>query len=109
MQWQEAARISNPVRDGVSIVGERPRADQRRAALNAGMSDILEIVRRVAISVARGCNCRNLHPMSAMRAGEEESRQLRRGNVLVMHGALLAAKTSQFRRVHFPTDLRISQ
>jgi hypothetical protein len=79
---------SDPVCDGVGVVEERSRADQRRAALNAGMSDVLKIVRSGAISVQRGRDGRDLHPMSAMRAGEEESRQVRWGNVLVMHGAL---------------------
>jgi hypothetical protein len=53
---------------------QRSRADQRRAALHAGMGDVLKIVLRGAISVQRGCDGRNRHPVSAMRAGEEETR-----------------------------------
>jgi hypothetical protein len=60
------------------------------------MSDILEIVRRNAISVQRGCDGRDLHPMSAMRAGEKQTRQVRWGNVLVMHGALLVARPPNY-------------
>jgi hypothetical protein len=60
------------------------------------MSDILEIVRRAAIGVQRGCDGRDLHPMSAMRAGEKQTRQVRWGNVLVMHGALLVARPPNY-------------
>ena len=60
------------------------------------MSDILKIVRRGAISVQRGCDGRDLHPMSAMRAGEKQTRQVRWGNVLVMHGALLVARPPNY-------------
>jgi hypothetical protein len=35
---------SNPVRDGVNIVGERSRADQSRTALHAGMGYVVKIV-----------------------------------------------------------------
>jgi hypothetical protein len=41
-----------------------------------------------------------------MRAGKEETRQLRWGNVLVMHGALPGSEISQ---LHSPTDQRKSQ
>jgi hypothetical protein len=50
--------------------GKQPsRADKRRAALHAGMGDVLKIVRFGAISVQCGCDGRNRHPVSAMRAG----------------------------------------
>ena len=90
-------RKSDRLRDGVSgAEGWPSRADQRRSASHAGMSDILEIVRRNAISVQRGCDGRDLQPMSAMRAGEKQTRQVRWGNVLVMHGALLVARPPNY-------------
>jgi hypothetical protein len=46
------------------------------------------IVRFGADCVARGRDGRNLHPLSAMRAWEEETRQTRWGNVRVRHGSL---------------------
>jgi hypothetical protein len=48
---------SYPVCDGGGVAGERPsRPDQRGAAVNAGMRDVLKTVRRGAISVQRGCD-----------------------------------------------------
>jgi hypothetical protein len=95
--FHQPSRKSDRLRDGVSGAEGRPsRADQRRSASHAGMSDILKIVRRGAISVQRGCDGRDLHPMSAMRAGEKQTRQVRWGNVLVMHGALLVARPPNY-------------
>jgi hypothetical protein len=66
---------SDRVRDGVDGTGKRPhRADQRCAALYAGMGDVFKIVRFGAVWVACGRDGGNLHPVAAMRAGEEESR-----------------------------------
>jgi hypothetical protein len=77
------------LRSGLEVAGERsPRADQRRAALHVGMGDILKIVRCGAIGIPRGRDGRDFHPVSAIRAGEHETRQVRWSNVLVMHAAL---------------------
>jgi hypothetical protein len=76
-------------RYGGGVAGERPlRAGQRRAALHAGMGDVLEIIRCCAIRIPRGCDGGDFHPVSAVRAREHETRQVRWGNVRVMHGAL---------------------
>jgi hypothetical protein len=83
------ARKSGPVCDGVSVVGGRPsRTDQRRAAVHAAMGDVLEMVRFGAVVISRGGNGRHRHPVSAMRAGEEKTRQVRWRNALVTHGAI---------------------
>jgi hypothetical protein len=83
------ARKSDPVCDGVSVVGGRPsRTDQCRAAVHAAMGDVLEIVRFGAVVISRGCDGRDRHPMSAMRAGEEKTRQVRWRNALATHGAI---------------------
>jgi hypothetical protein len=94
------------MREGVGIVGERSRADQRRAALNAGMGDVLKIIRRGAIIVQRGSHGSDRHPVSAMQAGKEETRQVRRGNVLIAHMSSPGSGSSRF---HFPIDKRKSQ
>jgi hypothetical protein len=75
--------------DGVRVVGERPsRADQRRAALHAAMGDVLKIVRFGAVVISRGCDGCDGHPVAAMRAGEEETRQVRWRNAVATHGAI---------------------
>ena len=69
------ARKSDPACDRVGVLGERPsRTDQRRATVHAAMGDVLEIVRFRAIVIPCGCDGRDRHPVSAMRAGEEETR-----------------------------------
>jgi hypothetical protein len=66
---REAIRVSGALWRGRR--GERPpRAGQRRAALHAGMGDILKIVRRGAIRIKRGCDGGDFHSVSAIRAGE---------------------------------------
>jgi hypothetical protein len=54
--------------------GGLPCAGQRRAALNAGMGDILKIVRCGAIRIQRGCDRGDFHVVPAVLAGEEETR-----------------------------------
>jgi hypothetical protein len=63
------------VRYCVGVAGEGSyRADHRRATLHAGMGDVLKIVRSETVFQQRGCDGRNRQPVSAMRAGEEETR-----------------------------------
>ena len=75
----EAAESSRqPVRDGVGVIRERPyRRGQRRAALNATRGDVLKIVGCGAASQPSGCDGRDRHPVSAVRGGEDETRQAR--------------------------------
>jgi hypothetical protein len=83
---RERRAASDPVRDSGDVAGERPsRAYLRRATLNAGMGDVLKIIRCGTISVQRGCDGCDRHPVSAMRAGKEETRQMRWGNVDITH------------------------
>jgi hypothetical protein len=71
------------------VVGERPsRADQRRAALHAAMGDVLKVVRFGAVVISRGCDGRDRHPVAAMRAGDEETLQVRWRNAVATHGAI---------------------
>jgi hypothetical protein len=44
------------------------------------MGDILKIVRFGAVRVPARCDCRDRHPASAKRAGQEETRQVRWGS-----------------------------
>ena len=86
----QAGGDSDPMRDRVGLAGERPsRADHRRAALHAGMGDVLKIVRRGAIFVQRGCDGCDRHPTSAIKAGKEVTRQVRWGNTLIAHWSSL--------------------
>jgi hypothetical protein len=52
------------------------------------MGDILKIVRCGAIRIQRGCDRGDFHTVPAVLAGEEETRQMGWGNVLVVHGTL---------------------
>jgi hypothetical protein len=66
---------SAPVRDCVAVAGEGSyRADHRRATPHAGMGDVLKIVRSETVFQQWGCDGCNRQPVSAMRAGEEETR-----------------------------------
>jgi hypothetical protein len=66
---------SAPVRHCVGVAGERSYcADHRRATLHAGMGDVLEIVRSETVFQQRGRDGRNRQPVSAIRAGEQETR-----------------------------------
>jgi hypothetical protein len=77
------ARKSDLVRNGLEVAWEWPsRADERRAALHTAMGDILKIVRFGAVRIPRGCGGRDRHPVSTMRAGKHETRQVRWGNLL---------------------------
>jgi hypothetical protein len=59
----------------VAVAGEGSyRADHRRATLHAGMGDVLKIVRSGTVFQQRGCDGCNRQPVSAMRAGEEDTR-----------------------------------
>ena len=57
--------------------GCRYRAGQPPAALDAGMGNVLKIVRFDAVSEQRGRDRSDLHPVAAMRAREEETGQAR--------------------------------
>jgi hypothetical protein len=57
------------------------KSDPIGVALNAGMRDVLMIVGYRAISVQRGCDGGDRHLISAMRAREDKTRQVRWGNV----------------------------
>jgi hypothetical protein len=73
----------------VSVAGERPpRPGQRSAALHTGVGDILKIVRCGAIRIPSGYDGGDFHSVAAIRAGQHETRQMRWGNVRVVHGAL---------------------
>ena len=81
-----AVCLSDSVRDRVGAVGERPScADQHHTALHAGMGDVLKIVRCCAVTQAGGCDGRDRQSASAQRAGKEETRQLRWGDITGMH------------------------
>jgi hypothetical protein len=70
-------RKSDPVGDGVGVAGERASgAGQCRSTLDAGMSDVLKFIRFGATVIPRGCDGRDRHPVSAIRAREEETRQV---------------------------------
>ena len=72
---RQCVRRSAPVRDCVGVAGERSYcADHRRATPHAGMGDVLKIARSETVFQQRGCDGRNRQPVSAMRAGEEETR-----------------------------------
>jgi hypothetical protein len=112
--WRSAGRSSGKTRGrrgsggnkGVGFDEDGSCADQRRAALNAGMGDVLKIIRRGAIIVQRGSHGSDRHPISAMQAGKEETRQVRRGNVLIAHSGSPGSGSSRF---HFPIVQRKSQ
>jgi hypothetical protein len=56
--------------------------------LHARMGYVLEVVRYCAVcQPRRGHGC-DRHPASAMRTGEENTRQVRRIRAFEMHGAL---------------------
>ena len=66
---------SDAGRDFVNVAGQRPyRASQLRAALHAAMGDLLKIIRFGSVIEPRGRDRGDRHPVSAMRAGEQESR-----------------------------------
>lgn len=77
------------------------RTDQRRAALRAGVSDVFKIAACSAIGERRGFDIRDRHPLSAMWTREDETRQVRRGDVHVTHGTLTVPIPPR----HFATDL----
>jgi hypothetical protein len=85
---------------GGATVGTH-RADQRRAALRAAVSDVFEIAECSTIDERCGLNIRDRHPLSAMWTREDETRQVRRGDVHVTHGTLTVPIPPR----HFATDL----
>jgi len=67
---------SGPARDFVGVAQERPyRAGECRAALDAAVRDLVKVVRFGAVSQKRGYDAGDDHPVSAMRAGKEETRE----------------------------------
>jgi hypothetical protein len=74
------------------------------------MGNILKIVRSDAIRVARGCDGRDFHPVSAMLAGKQQARQKRGGNVLEFHGTLtFRVPQTQLRPISRPIRRRVKE
>jgi hypothetical protein len=76
--WPFARNRHQPIANAAS---ERShRAGQRRATLHAAMSNVLKIVRFGSVIEPRGRDGGDLHPVSAVRAREDEARKTRRGD-----------------------------
>ena len=71
------------------------------------MGDVLKVIRFNA-DEPRGCDGRDRHPMSAVRAGKKETWQVRGGNALERHGVLLDP-TRSVHPAYFRSDSRESQ